>query len=76
MHDWILGASVLTNLTLLGFLAAVHCFYLKQIQILLNKLMSRSYMDYQVAQKKEPRVDFKLDPDTPDDLRVLQGISS
>lgn len=46
-------------------------FYLKQIQVLLDKAMSRSFTEYKNAEvPKAPRV--IVDNSPPEDLRVLQ----
>ena len=52
---------------------ALHIFYSRQIQKLLDKLMSRDYREYHsvtAPPKKNERIEL---PETPEDLRVLQG---
>lgn len=61
-------------LVLVGLLVHQQIFFTKQIQRLVDKLMSRSFVEYQKAQ--EPPVPKLVpDPEVPDDLRSLQGFS-
>jgi len=62
----------------LAFLAMASCiiiasqqyFFLKQIQKLVDKVMSRSYTEYSKADKTP--IKFQLPSDPPEDLRSLQ----
>lgn len=60
--------------TLLVLLVAQHFFFLRQIQKLVDKLMSRDFHDYQRSIEKpeiKPRVQLPIDP--PEDLGSLHG---
>lgn len=57
-------------LALLCFAAFQQIFFLRQIQKLVDKAMSRSFQEYQTAQV--PKEKMKLPADVPDDLRALQ----
>jgi len=61
-----------------GLLACMmirEAYFLIQIQKLLNKAMSRSYHEYQLAQTlKKPRELVRVEEDLPEDLGALQGI--
>lgn len=47
-------------------------FFLRQIQILVNKLMSRSYHEFKAAEAPpQPRI-IQEDHDVPEDLRVME----
>jgi len=64
-----------TEIWCIGFLVALvawqQFFFSQQIQKLIDKLMSRSFTEYQRAQEPlPPRV--QAVPDIPEDLRALQ----
>ena len=65
-------------LTLVAYCLLREAYFLYTTHVLLNKLMSRNYHDYQIAQKQgklmeqEPRPQF--DEGIPEDLGTLQGI--
>lgn len=65
--------TLAVNLGLIAIIIFQQCFYLKQIQKLVDKLMSRSYMEYQ--QTNQPVVTREVPQETPplpEDLRTLQ----
>ncbi len=62
----------LVNAALCGVVIHQQRFYTKQIHLLVDKLMSRSYAEYQRAATTTPKPEIKAVPDVPDDLRVLQ----
>lgn len=51
-------------------------FFMRQVQKLIDKLMSRNYFEYESAKPRAEKLEVKLpkDNELPDDLRVLQGI--
>ena len=50
-------------------------YFMKQIQKLLDKAMSRSHHEYQLAQTVgKPRAVVAMQEDMPEDLGALQGI--
>ena len=60
---------------LVGVIVYQQFFFLKQIQVLVDKLMSRSFQEYtRTKEPLPPRV--KVESDPPEDLRVLQGITA
>lgn len=56
---------------LIGIVSAQQIFYMRQIQKLIDKIMSRSYTEYEKA-KEPPPVRVKVSNDIPEDLRPLQ----
>lgn len=59
---------------LVGIVVYQQIFFTKQIQTLVDKLMSRSFNEYQSALKPPaPRV--QMSPEIPEDLRTLQEFS-
>lgn len=67
--------EIVISLILVGLIVAQQIFYLRQIQKLIDKLMSRSYVEYEKANAgpQPPRV--RLDDNVPEDLRPLQDFS-
>lgn len=60
-------------LTLVVAIAYQQWFYSRQIQKLVDKLMSRNYADYQHAQTPTaPVVRIPTEAEPPEDLRTLQ----
>lgn len=57
---------------LLIVIAAQQMYFLRQIQKLVDKLMSRSYTEYIRAEKPVEKPTIKLDLEEPEDLRSLQ----
>jgi len=71
--------EVIVVLSLIGLnvFQAVH--WSRQVQTLVDKLMSRNYAEYStLAQPKEQvqKVRPPMEPELPDDLRVLQGFNA
>lgn len=53
-----------------------HVLFLTQIHRLVDKLMSRNYLEYRSAQEPlAKRMEVNLPQETPDDLRPLQEFS-
>ena len=71
----IIGFLCLVNAALIWLLWAITSKFLTEIQLLLNKLMSRSYSEFRSAEVIEPRPEFKVEPDIPEDMRSLQEFS-
>jgi len=60
---------------LLALMMAREVFLMRQIQKLLDRAMSRSYHEYQIAENYKPREPQpKLEDEMPEDLGILQGI--
>lgn len=59
---------------LLLFAVVIHqqLFFSKQIQSLVDKLMSRSYAEYQAVKEPPPPKVVQVQHDVPEDLRALQ----
>jgi len=56
---------------LMGIIVYQQWFFMRQVQELVNKLMSRSFMEYKnTVEPPPPRV--KIDDSVPEDLRALQ----
>lgn len=47
-------------------------FFLRQIQKLVDKLMSRSYTEYKTAEKPDAPLHVVASDETPEDMRSLQ----
>lgn len=62
--------------SLLFVMIVRECFFMYQIQKLLDKAMSRSHHEYQLAQRagKAGETKPKIDDDMPEDLGALQGL--
>ena len=59
---------------LLAFIAGQQFFFLRQIQKLVDKIMSRSFTEYVMAKEpQKPKISVPLDE--PEDLRTLQEFS-
>lgn len=56
---------------LAGLVVFQQVYFLRQIQKLVDKLMSRSFTEYQTAQKPREKP-VRIDDGVPDDLRILQ----
>jgi hypothetical protein len=59
---------------LIAVIIAQHFFYMREINKLINKLMSRDYFDYSRAEKplaEQPKKDAP--PELPEDLSILQN---
>ncbi len=71
MTDW---TTTIFGLLVFGLLCCIvfqQIFFLRQVQKLIDKVMSRSFQEYQAAVK--PR-EMKIAPqEVPEDLRILQG---
>ncbi len=63
----------LLSLALLCFCAFQQIFFLRQIQKLVDKAMSRSFQEYQSAERpKEKPGQLKIPTQPSEDLRVMQ----
>lgn len=71
-----MGTTEAILLVLVAVLIAVviyqQVFFTKQIQTLVDKLMSRSFQEYQTT-KNPPAPKVVINDDIPEDLRALQG---
>lgn len=67
--------SVLLGLIglLVGFIIYQQAFFTKQVQTLVDKLMCKSFREYETT-KNPPPPRVVVNNEIPDDLRVLQGI--
>lgn len=69
--------EVMSLFLLCGLLLFQQCFYLRQINLLINKLMSRNYQEYALVDKpkdsKRDKIQIVSEP--AEDLRVLEGFS-
>lgn len=71
--------DVILVLSLIGLNVFQLVFWSRQVQQLVDKLMSRNYTDYSVAAKPkevERRIQVPLAQDLPDDLRILNGFNA
>ena len=69
MDWWILGALVALNIFQL-------IFWGFQVQRLVNKLMSRSYAEYDLVKRgPAPAQEFKQDPESADEHDVLKELN-
>lgn len=60
---------------MMGFIIIEHFFFMWQIHRLLNKAMSRSYHEYQMAENVGKEKPAPAGPqDMPEDLGILHGI--
>jgi hypothetical protein len=64
-------------LALLAFTLIREIFFLRQVQKLLDRAMSRSYHEYKVAENlgRDKPMRPRVDDDMPEDLGILQGIT-
>lgn len=62
------------DIALLILIAAQQFFYMRQIQLLVDKVMAKSYTEY-VAAKKPAPPKVILPQEVPEDLRSLQEFS-
>lgn len=68
--DAVIIVSVVTVLVLTGLIIYQQIVFMRQIQTLVNKVMSRSFTEY--VRAKEPSVRVKVENAPPEDLRSLQ----
>lgn len=63
-------------LSLIGLVVFQQIYYMRQVQKLIDKLMSRSYTEYKTADIKQPVDRPKLKDEPVDDLRVLNSFTN
>lgn len=62
------------TIVLTGCVVTQQIFFMRQVQKLIDKLMSRNYGDYKISESyktEEKKPEFKVEQE-PDDLRALQ----
>jgi hypothetical protein len=62
-------------LVLSGVIVFQQLFHMRQIQKLIDKVMSRDFAAYRAASEKPEKVEVRLPAEPPEDLRTLQGIA-
>ena len=67
-----MGTEIWCLVLLVGLLAWQQYFFSKQIHALLDKLMSRSFTEYQQAKEPINNKRLQVPLDLPEDLRSLQ----
>lgn len=71
--------DVILVLSLIGLNVFQHIFWSRQVQQLVDKLMSRNYAEYSVVSRPkevERKIQVPLAQELPDDLRILQGFNA
>lgn len=63
------------ELALAGIVVFQQVFFMRQIQKLVDKAMSRDFAEYKKATDKPEKVTVQLQSELPEDLRTLQGIT-
>ncbi len=61
------------EIALLGLLLMQQVYYMRQVQKLIDKLMSRSYHEFVGATKPQAKREIKLPTEPAEDLGVLTG---
>lgn len=59
------------SLVLLCFVVSQQIFFMRHIQKLVDKVMSKDFQHYQSAQKKDERVKVQVSEEAPEDMRVM-----
>lgn len=68
---------MIVELALIGIIVFQQVYYMRQVQKLVDKLMSRSFHEYKVAETVKPRETVKKEvpqefvPDTSDSLQAI-----